>query len=148
MAEVFERAVDISLEKKDPKRKLRRRLDRESKKDAPAEKSRPDEIQKSDEAHGEEKEKAKSRYIPSEVRERVLERASHRCQFKANDGTRCTARTGLEIEHERPFAIYRSHEERFLKALCRRHNLFQAERFYGIQFMRAKINARKHPRAT
>ncbi len=35
MAEVFERAVDISLEKKDPKKKLERRLEREGSKVRP-----------------------------------------------------------------------------------------------------------------
>ena len=50
----------------------------------------------------------------------------------APDGTRCAARTGLEIDHERPFAIYRSHEE---------HHL--AERVYGAEFIRAKIDAKK-----
>ena len=44
MAEIFERAVDISLEKKDPKRKRERRLERKRKQGASREKSRPDEI--------------------------------------------------------------------------------------------------------
>jgi 5-methylcytosine-specific restriction endonuclease McrA len=92
-------------------------------------------------------EKTDSRYVSSEKRERLLDRAGHQCQYTARDGTRCTAKTGLEIEHVLPFAIYRSHEERFLKVLCRRHNLLQAERVYGKQFIRAKINAKK-PRAT
>jgi hypothetical protein len=148
MAEVFERAVDLSLEKKDPKKKLERRLERERKKDVAAEKSRPDEIRKPDELTMGEVEKSDSRYVSSEKRERLLERAGHQCQYTAKDGTRCTARTGLEIEHELPFAIYRSHEERYLKVLCRRHNLLQAERVYGKQFIRAKIEARRRPRST
>ncbi len=123
MAEVFERAVEISLDKKDPKRKLERRRQR---------RSRPDEVS----SNG----KAKSRYIPSEIRERVHERAGYQCQYKASDGRRCSSRTGLEIEHQRPFAIYRSHDERFLKALCRRHNGFEAECVYGAEFIRAKID--------
>ena len=143
MAEVFERAVDLSLEKKDPKKTHERRIERERKQSALGEKSRAREISKSGGADTGEKEKAKSRHIPSEVRERVLDRASHQCQFTARDGTRCTARTGLEIEHERPFALFHSHDERFLKALCRRHNLFQAERVYGIEFIRAKIKSKK-----
>ena len=143
MAEVFDKAIDISLEKKDPKRKLERRLGKERKRGVPSEKPCPGKVQPA--ADGEKK--PTSRYIPSEVRERVLERAGHQCQFTARDGTRCTARTGLEIEHEHPFAIFRSHEERFLKVLCRRHNLFQAERFYGTQFIRAKIDAKKRHRA-
>ncbi len=141
MAKVFERAVDISLEKKDPKKKLERRLEKERKLGAAPEKSRPDEISET----GEE-ENAKSRYIPSGVRERVFECAGYQCQFRAADGTRCSSRTGLEIDHERPFAIYRSHEEGHLRVLCKRHNLFQAERVYGAAFIQAKIDEKNNGR--
>jgi hypothetical protein len=71
MAEVFERAVDISLDKKDPKRKRERRFEREREQRATQGKSRPDEIVKPDGDTAGEEEKAKSRYISSEVRERV-----------------------------------------------------------------------------
>ena len=140
MAEVLEKAVDISLEKKDPKKKLERRLERKRKESATIEKSRPDEIP--------ENEKAKSRHIPSEVREHVLKRAGFQCTFRGLDGTRCSSRTGLEIEHQRPFAIYHSHDERFLKALCGRHNHFEAERVYGFEFIRGKIDERKRRNAS
>ena len=60
---------------------------------------------------------APSRHVPAAVRDRVLERAGHRCEFTGPAGVRCTARTGLEIEPTRPFALFRSHEERFLEAL-------------------------------
>ena len=43
MAEILEQAVDISLEKKDPKRKRERRLERQGAKAAPRTRSRPDE---------------------------------------------------------------------------------------------------------
>src|SRR5688572_9182057 len=46
---------------------------------------------------------ARSRHVPAAVRDRVFEWAGHRCQFTGPDGTRCTARTGLEIEHTKPF---------------------------------------------
>jgi hypothetical protein len=131
MAVVFERAVEISLDKKDPKRKLERRRRR---------KSRPDEIP----SNG----KTKSRYIPSEIRERVHERAGYQCQYKAPDGRRCSSRTGLQIEHQRPFAIHRSHDERFLKTFCAQHNRFQAERVYGTDFIRTKIDERKSQKAS
>ncbi len=139
MAEILERAVDISLEKKDPKRKRERRLERQRAKAAPRAQSRPDEIS----TRPERKDRAESRYIPSEVRERVFERAGHQCQYRSANGTRCSARTRLEIEHVRPFAIYRSHEERFLRALCSRHNRFQAERVYGAEFIQKKIDEKR-----
>jgi hypothetical protein len=142
MAEVFERAMDISLEKKDPKKKLERRLQRERKR-SELEKARPDEVETEGDAPSHSDNRAASRYIPSEVRERVLARAGYQCQYCASDGTRCSSRTALEIEHQRPFAIYRSHEERYLKVLCHRHNRFQAERVYGADFIRTKIEEKK-----
>ncbi len=147
MAEIFERAVDISLEKKDPKKKHERRLARKRKQNVRTEKSSPGKILKKGPTSGGNG-KSNSRYIPSEVRERVFERAGHQCEYKARDGTRCSSKTGLEIEHERPFAIYRSHEERHLKVLCRRHNRFMAERVYGTKFIQAKIDANRHANTT
>ncbi len=144
MAEILERAVDISLEKKDPKRKRERRLERQRAKAAPRGESRPDEIS----TRPERKDRAESRYIPSEVRERVFERAGYQCQYRSADGTRCSARTRLEIEHVRPFAIYRSHEERYLRALCKRHNRFQAERVYGAEFIQNKIDEKRRQRVS
>jgi len=135
MAGILEQAVDISLEKKDPKRKLERRLVRQRAKAAP----RPDEIS----TRPERKDRAESRYIPSEVKERVYARAGHQCEFRAVDGTRCSSRTGLEIEHQRPFAIFRSHEERYLRTLCRQHNRFEAERVYGAEFIQNKIEEKR-----
>jgi hypothetical protein len=133
MAEIIEKAVDISLDRKDPQRKLERRLQKKKQR-----KSRPDEIP----SNG----KAESRYIPSEIRERVHQRASYQCEYRGLDGTRCTARTGLQIEHQQPFAIYRSHDERHLKILCRAHNRLAAERVYGAEFIRSKIDENSHKR--
>ncbi len=131
MAEIMEQALDIALDKKDLKRKRARRVEREAKRSGgtPGKKSRPDEIP------------AKSRYIPSEVRERIHERAGHQCEFQALDGTRCRSRTGLEIEHQRPFALHRSHDERFLRLHCRPHNRLSAERVFGVAFIQEKIDA-------
>lgn len=84
---------------------------------------------------------APSRYIPSEVRERVHARADYQCEYRGPDGTRCRSRTGLEIEHERPFALHHSHEERYLRVYCRRHNRLAAERVYGAAFIQRRIDA-------
>ena len=144
MAEILERAVDISLEKKDPKRKLERRLERQRAKAVPRGESCPDKIS----TRPERKDRTESRYIPSEVRDRVFERAGHQCQYRSADGTRCSARTRLEIEHERPFAVYRSHEERNLRILCGRHNRFEAERVYGAKFIQNKIDEKRRQRTS
>jgi hypothetical protein len=131
MAQVLERALDVALDHKDPKKKRERRL-------AKKEKSRPDEILGP--------KPVASRYIPAAVRERVHERGEYRCEFRATDGTRCTARAGLQIEHDRPFAIFRTHDERVLKILCARHNLFRAEQVYGTSFIRTRIEEARRAR--
>ena len=76
MADILEKALDIALEKKDPKKKLERRKKREN---SSKTKSRLNEIAKNDEP-------AESRYISSEVSERVHARAHYQCQFCSSDG--------------------------------------------------------------
>ena len=66
--------------------------------------------------------------------------------FYGPDGTRCAQRTGLEIDHEKPFALFRTHDERYLRVLCRRHNQFSAEQAYGAEFIRGKIDERQRQR--
>ena len=61
----------------------------------------------------------------------------------ACDGTRCSSRTGLQIEHVRPFGIFRSNDERFLQLLCAQHNGLAAERVYGAAFIQRKIVERR-----
>ncbi len=136
MAVILEKALDIALEKKDPKKKLERRKKREN---SSKEKSRLNEIAKNDEP-------AKSRYIASEVSERVHARANYQCEFCASDGRRCSSRTGLQIEHVRPFGIFRSNDERFLQLLCAQHNGLAAERVYGAAFIQRKIDERRKHR--
>ena len=142
MAQILVQALDIALDKKDLKRRRARRLEREAKQsgETVTEKSRPDEIFSSDP-------RANSRYIPSEVRERVQERAGHQCEYRAPDGTRCRSRTGLEIEHQRPFALHRSHDERYLRLYCRAHNRLSAERAFGVAFIEEKIDASRRKRS-
>jgi hypothetical protein len=123
MDEIFEKAVDIALDKKDPKRRLQRRKGRRAR-----QRSRPDEI---------------SRYISPDVRDRIHDRGDYQCQYRSPGGRRCTSRTGLQIEHERPFGRYRSHDEKFLKLFCPAHNRLAAEQVYGREFMERKVaNAR------
>lgn len=173
LEEIFEVAVEIALEKKDPKRKAERRRRREARRQShrrgeasaaersSAAASRPGEACASERqsaaapcpgdgkmnVEGAQKSPQVARAVSPEVRERVLERAGHRCEYRGPDGARCRSRTGLQIEHTKPFAVYRTHDERFLRAFCPAHNLFAAERFYGREFVRRKITARRHARS-
>ncbi len=120
--------MDVALDKKDVKRKRARRLKRKpSSVDNSRQRPCPDEVA------------AKSRYIPSETRERVYERASYQCEYRGPDGTRCRSRTGLEVEHLRPFALYRSHDEKYLRLYCGPHNRLSAEKVFGVAFIQEKI---------
>ncbi len=133
MADVIEKALDIALEKKDPKKKLERRRKRQH---GVATRSRSNEMGKKDEP-------AKSRYVASEVSERVHERGGYQCVYTGADGRRCTARVGLHIDHTDPFAIFLSNDESILRILCSAHNLLEAERVYGPDFIQRKINERR-----
>jgi hypothetical protein len=130
MAEILEQALDVALDKKDPKRKLERRQARKAAGSSPS----PDEVAPD--------EPATSRYVASATRERVLARAGFQCEYRARDAKRCTSRTGLQLEHTNPFAIYRSHDERYLRAYCPAHNRLAAKRFYGAAFIERKIQQR------
>ncbi len=134
MPEILEQALDLALEKKDPKKKLERRRKRE----AARRETPPEEVEKKREGTAREA-RAGSRYIPSSVRERVLERASHQCEYTGAAGVRCTARAGLEIDHLDPYAKGGATSEENLRVLCRAHNLFSAAREFGEDFMRGKI---------
>ena len=142
MAEFLEQALDVALDKKDPKRKLERRKARQK---ATKTTSRPEEMSENvtPGAPRVKDEPARSRYIPAETIERVHARGNHQCEFKSADGRRCQSRTGLEVEHEQPFAIFRSHDEQFLRILCPAHNRLAAEHVYGAEFIQRKIDERR-----
>ena len=142
MVEIFEQGLDAALEKKDPKKKLERRKARQRRQQVTKTKSRPDEVSKNgaprvDDAPPD------SRYLSSEVVERVHARANHQCEYVSTDGIRCTARTGLQVDHRRPFAIFLSNDERWLRLLCPAHNRLTAEHVYGVELIQRKIDERR-----
>jgi len=174
MAEIMEQAVDIALDKKDLKRTRARRLERKSKnRDNFRQESCPGKIvspscqpatvcdavatitdlgdsQRSLIPRAERSTSGrvptKSRYIPSHLRERIHARANYQCEYQSPDGTGCSSRTGLEIEHQRPFVLHRSHDEKYLKLFCGPHNRLAAEKVFGAAFIQEKIDAsRKRP---
>ncbi len=153
MPEILEKALDLALEKKDPKKKLQRREKREATRsktpldeaglktplDEAGLKTPLDEAGVAKRREGHER----SRYTPSSVRERRMDDAGYQCEYTGPDGVRCTARVGLEIDHIVPHAKGGSSGEENLRVLCRGHNLLLAEREFGEEFMRGKIEGRK-----
>ena len=132
MAEVLDRALDLALDEKDPQRRLERRRKREER--ARVEKSSPDDVSAT------RKQEKRSRHVPVALEDRALERASYQCEYRGPDGTRCTQRVGLEIDHKTPFAKGGTHDEENLRVFCKSHNVLEAERVYGAEFVRGKIN--------
>ena len=140
MAEVIERAMEFTLKRKDPQRKLERRKQREARLDEVAAAAKTaSAVGASDPESRETIHRERSRYIPSAARERTLERASYRCEYRAPDGTRCRERTSLEIDHVQPFGKGGGSEESNLRVLCRGHNRLLAERTYGADVIERRI---------
>ena len=137
IAEIFDRALEALLDKKDPQRRQERRQKRQAKQRSacPGKKEEP---QKSESGSS-----PVSRYIPPEVRDRILEKAGHQCEYRGLDGERCSSRTGLEIDHTLPFSVYHTNDEAHLRVLCPAHNLHEAEEFFGREFVQEKIKARQ-----
>ena len=82
----------------------------------------------------------RSRYIPDEVRERVLDKAGYQCEFIGATGIRCTQKIGLEIDHIVPFGKGGSSDEVNLRCTCKAHNLLYAEEQYGKAFIQSKMS--------
>ncbi len=165
MAEIIEMAVDLALDKQDPRRKLERRRKREeeARSKTRAHEASPEEEHKKEKARaktrahevspeGEQQmekstgggvdERERARYVSRSEREIQFEDASYQCEYVGPEGVRCTARVGLQIDHIRPVGKGGAKEGN-LRVLCRSHNLFCAAREFGEEFMRRKIEGRR-----
>jgi hypothetical protein len=154
LGEVLERALDLALEQKAPERKAARRAKREAARAANGPRSNEAEgagESARDRAEGvghespptPERAETRSRHLSAALRHRVLARAGYQCEYRGPGGRRCPQRTGLEIDHRRPFARGGGHEEENLRALCKAHNLFRAEKDFGQAVIRTKAAARR-----
>ena len=80
-----------------------------------------------------------ARYVPAQVRAAALSRAGYRCEFVSEDGRRCEARHGLQIDHVKPVARGGTSEISNVQVLCCGHNLRKAEHDLGEIFMRGVV---------
>ena len=132
MARIFERALDAYLEKNDPMKRQERREKRAAQKPHAA-------VQvASADAH---RRKARSRTIPTSLRDRLLIGAGHRCEYRSSNGFRCSERSRLAIDHIEPWGAGGTSEERNLRVLCFAHNRLHADRCFGAEFMNQKIES-------
>ena len=158
LAELLDMAIEHALEAKDPQRKLERRRKREARKTSSEQDSkaaptsalpRPDEVAitiETEIAPPVVPPKPPSRYVSSELRELVFERANYHCEFVTQDGVRCDERTGLQVDHIVPHGMQGPTVLANLRCFCGVHNRWVAEQVYGEEFMRAKIEEARRKR--
>lgn len=79
-----------------------------------------------------------SRYIPASVRRAVWERDQGRCTFVSITGGRCRSRRFIEFDHVVPVARGGKATVANLRLRCGTHNQYEAERAFGVDFMRRK----------
>ena len=83
------------------------------------------------------------RFVPAEIRRAVARRDGFQCTFVSEAGHRCSARQLLEFDHIQPVARGGSSSVSNLRLRCRAHNQYEADRTYGVQFMRARRDEAK-----
>jgi hypothetical protein len=78
------------------------------------------------------------RYVPAHVRRAVWERDRGQCTFVSSAGRRCTATRFLEFDHMDPVARGGRATVDRMRLRCRAHNQYEAERVFGVDFMRQR----------
>ncbi|HET6462813.1 MAG TPA: HNH endonuclease [Candidatus Krumholzibacteria bacterium] len=109
---VLDHALDVAIAAKDPAAKYRRRKQRDRK---PRNSKTP----------------MDKRYVPPDVRDEVAARDAYRCTYVSPNGRRCTATTGLQVDHIQPVARGGTSTIDNLRLLCAKHNRFEAQRLMG-----------------
>ena len=127
MAAIFEKALDLLIEKVEKERF------------AVVRKPRTDAI----EVAG----CASSRQVPAAIRRYVYDRDGGRCTFVDARGHRCKETGFLEFDHLDGFARTRWHDRERIVLKCRAHNQHAAEKMYGRQFMAEARPNRSSPPA-
>ena len=72
-----------------------------------------------------------SRAIAAKVRRGVGSRDDGRCTFVGKTGRRCNERAFVEFHHDEPYGIGGEGTIENIQLLCRAHNAYESERFYG-----------------
>ncbi len=86
--------------------------------------------------------------IPRETLRRLVERDGPCCSFVGDDGTRCTSRSFLEVDHRQPWARGGPDTLENLRWLCRAHNQLLAEEDFGKPHVQRAIAERRLHQAT
>jgi hypothetical protein len=71
------------------------------------------------------------RDVAAKVRRPVFTRDGGRCTFVSKSGRRCDARAFIEFDHVVPHGVGGEGTVDNIRLLCRAHNAFESEHFYG-----------------
>lgn len=126
LATVFEKALDVLIERVKKERFATGRRSRTSSAKAIGESS--------------------SRHIPDAIKREVYERDGGQCTFTDESERRCPERRGLEFDHVDGFALTHEHRPDRIRLLCRTHNQYVADKTYGRAFMERARSARASAR--
>jgi hypothetical protein len=77
-------------------------------------------------------------HFPAQVKHAVWKRDGGQCTFVSESGHRCAAPQPLEFDHVVPVARGGRSTVENLRLRCRAHNQYEAERAFGVEFMRGK----------
>src|SRR5262249_452740 len=90
--------------------------------------------------HKKSKADTSKRYIPKSIREDVYKSCGGQCSYIAKDGTRCSERKYLQIDHVLPYSLGGKTEPENLRLLCSSHNRLLAEVTFGKAKIQNEIN--------
>lgn len=117
---LFEKAVDMALNKLDPEKRIEKRGKRAMKRGLEEGRTPAPVL------------KPKSRYIPQTIKDQIWRRDHGRCQYTNHQtGKICGSKYALTIEHLRPYALGGDHQQDNLQLLCRAHNQHKARKVFG-----------------
>ena len=91
---------------------------------------------------------ADPRHIPAHVTEAVWKRDGGQCTYESESGHRCQERKFIQFDHILEVARGGESTVDNLRLRCRAHNQFEAERTFGVEFMRHKRAAAAEARVS
>ncbi len=136
---LFNIVMDEYLNRHSPNKRIERREKRENNKQKDLSENNPKENKlATNKLTG--SYKKRTRATPASVRDKVYKRDGGRCTFVGENGKRCSSTWNIEIDHIVPFAKGGDNSPGNLRLLCAKHNLLEAQRAYGEDFMKKYYN--------
>ena len=77
------------------------------------------------------------------ARREIYQRDGEQCTYVSPSGERCRARAFVQLDHENPRACGGAGTTDNGRLLCRAHNLFEAEKVFGREYVESRIRLRQ-----